>query len=463
MNSEEVESYVTFISEIKIENFRSIRDASIECKPLNLYIGENGTGKSSVLDVIGFILQSDTSLRITGNLADWGTMSRVVHNKDIQNEIFIQFAFNNPCFFYTESRRIYPIDKDLYYQIRVKPIQLFDRETQYRFTIEGKFRSKEGTKNDDANLQWVNNCTLIGDQKVKDIEVVSVNSEVYSYLTNVANIIGSEDFKDYHIKLPSRGSWRGFWGGSINVNMEGILERKEDKLIFDLRTYRPRCHLIPANRLFTQWSYSFHENPPDYIRLNDGGNSIAQFFLYYPKEEYEHHWNRIQKWLKEFNLDNFRVILNPGRKILMELKDTQADSMIEIKAVGSGMNQIMGLIISCVLAKKGEILLIEEPEIHLHPKYQAKVMNLIIETVGRGVQVFITTHSEYLLLRLQRKIAEGDFTSENVSIYEFERIEGESRTKEIKLDEKGYFAKGLPTFLEHSKEEFNAIEKFLNE
>ena len=60
----------------------------------------------------------------------------------------------------------------------------------------------------------------------------------------------------------------------------------------------------------------------------------------------------------------------------------------------------------CISAESGDILLIDEPEVHLHAKYQAELIDLLIETIDRGVQIFVATHSEYFLLRLQRRIAE---------------------------------------------------------
>lgn len=65
--------------------------------------------------------------------------------------------------------------------------------------------------------------------------------------------------------------------------------------------------------------------------------------------------------------------------------------------VGFGYSYILSIIVSALIAKEGNILIIENPEAHLHPKAQLNLSYLLAKLTGNGVQVFIETHSEHIV------------------------------------------------------------------
>ena len=84
--------------------------------------------------------------------------------------------------------------------------------------------------------------------------------------------------------------------------------------------------------------------------------------------------------------------------------------------VGYGASQVLPIITACVGASSGSMIITEQPELHLHPGAQSALGDLYIETSKNGVRVLIETHSEHLLLRLRRRVAEtavGWFSSKN--------------------------------------------------
>ncbi|QEP43539.1 hypothetical protein D5085_10645 [Ectothiorhodospiraceae bacterium BW-2] len=84
---------------------------------------------------------------------------------------------------------------------------------------------------------------------------------------------------------------------------------------------------------------------------------------------------------------------------------------------GAGNSYLAKIIIMGLVAKPGQFLLIENPEIHLHPKAQAKIALFIAHLVSAGVQVIIETHSEHLLNRLRYQIYQQHLLSKQVAIY----------------------------------------------
>lgn len=100
--------------------------------------------------------------------------------------------------------------------------------------------------------------------------------------------------------------------------------------------------------------------------------------------------------------------------------------------VGYGVSQILPIIAACAYAKRGDLVIIEQPELHLHPEAQANLGDLFIETIAKiqkngpdlmeklerilsGVTLLIETHSEHLLLRLQRRVAETTAKRRNLN------------------------------------------------
>ncbi|WP_180828388.1 AAA family ATPase, partial [Vibrio parahaemolyticus] len=68
---------------------------------------------------------------------------------------------------------------------------------------------------------------------------------------------------------------------------------------------------------------------------------------------------------------------------------------------------VIPIVMQCLLSNKNDILIFEQPELHLHPKIQAKLCDLFIAMSLNGRQIIIETHSEYIINRLRYRIAQG--------------------------------------------------------
>ncbi|MFZ4627546.1 MAG: DUF3696 domain-containing protein [Blastocatellia bacterium] len=97
---------------------------------------------------------------------------------------------------------------------------------------------------------------------------------------------------------------------------------------------------------------------------------------------------------------------------------------VDLPDVGFGISQVLPVLVQCFCAPPGSILLLEQPEIHLHPHAQAVLADVMIDVihsrehgVDRNIQLIIETHSEYFLRRLQRRIAEDTVPQRLVSAY----------------------------------------------
>lgn len=97
---------------------------------------------------------------------------------------------------------------------------------------------------------------------------------------------------------------------------------------------------------------------------------------------------------------------------------------VDLPDVGFGISQVLPVLVQCFYAPRGSIILMEQPEIHLHPKAQAALADVMIDVINsredgrdRNIQLIIESHSEHFLRRLQRRIAEEDISQKKVSAY----------------------------------------------
>ena len=139
------------------------------------------------------------------------------------------------------------------------------------------------------------------------------------------------------------------------------------------------------------------------------------------------------------------------------LHDRRNDVDVSPLDVGFGVSQVLPIAVE-LLTSTERVLCIEQPEIHLHPKLQTELGDLLIYAtaeVGNANQLIIETHSEHLLLRLQRRIREGSLPPNDIAVYYLEpETEFGSVVRRLRLDEQGVFLDPWPTgFFEESLQE----------
>lgn len=107
--------------------------------------------------------------------------------------------------------------------------------------------------------------------------------------------------------------------------------------------------------------------------------------------------------------------------------------------VGFGVSQVLPVVVLLNYVPDGSIVLLEQPEIHLHPAVQSALGDVIINAMqSRNLQIIVESHSEHLLRRLQRRIAEEKAPSEKMRLYFTEMQDGQSVATRLDLDEYGY-------------------------
>ncbi len=180
----------------------------------------------------------------------------------------------------------------------------------------------------------------------------------------------------------------------------------------------------------------------------------------------------VNKWFEAFEIP-YQLHVEPvgnevtGEIVSITLVDKGSGVNLAPSDVGFGIGQLLPVLVEGVISRN-RIICVEQPEIHLHPRMQAHLADLFIRTahIGKkrgtaqpgsagGNQWIVETHSESLMLRLQRRIREGALDKNDVSILYVEPSERQgSVVRSLRLDDDGQFIDEWPRgFFEESYNE----------
>jgi predicted ATPase len=128
--------------------------------------------------------------------------------------------------------------------------------------------------------------------------------------------------------------------------------------------------------------------------------------------------------------------------------------------VGFGYTYILPIVVSGLIAKSGEILIVENPEAHLHPKAQSELTKFLALVASCGVQVFIESHSEHVLnaIRVVTLQKEIDIKNDEVSVLYFQNDKKEPFVH-LKIDEKGKINNWVDGFFDQQELDLGEIFK----
>jgi len=147
---------------------------------------------------------------------------------------------------------------------------------------------------------------------------------------------------------------------------------------------------------------------------------------------------RVAYWLKHLGLiHDFKVepIAEGSNIYQVRVQKTPSSAQVLITDVGFGVSQILPVLALCYYVPEGSILLLEQPEIHLHPSVQSDLADVLIDAMkNRKLQIIVESHSEHLLRRLQRRVADQTITPEQTALYFCEAGDSGSQLRRLDVD-----------------------------
>ena len=149
----------------------------------------------------------------------------------------------------------------------------------------------------------------------------------------------------------------------------------------------------------------------------------------------------IQSWLHRFDFAEELKTLDLGEGAFsIHLTPPGTDHEINYADMGFGLSQVLPLIVESVACNPSSLLVTEQPEIHLNPKLQTTLAELLAWRAHQGGSTIVETHSEHLLLRLRKLVALGELSADDVALYYVERTGDSSSVRRVPIESNGHIS-----------------------
>lgn len=149
----------------------------------------------------------------------------------------------------------------------------------------------------------------------------------------------------------------------------------------------------------------------------------------------------IAHWLQELGLIHsfeIREIAEGSSFYHARVRANESSPETMLTDVGFGVSQVLPVLVLLYYVPEGSIVLMEQPEIHLHPSVQSGLADVMLAVAGRrNIQIIVESHSEHLLRRFQRRAAEGKADSSDLMLYFVSNHKGVAKLNDLALNEFG--------------------------
>jgi predicted ATPase len=407
---------MTMLSKLRIQNFKAWRDTGqVEMAPLTVLFGPNSSGKSSINHLLMMLKQTVRSPD-RNNVFDLGDANAAVrlgsfrdvifrHNLENALEFEQEWLLDSPLTIRDpRSGRRYAGDRLYFWAAARRSTRTVQSEGfAYRLASnEGTELAVTLARDETRSNRWrldAENYELVRNpgrawELPRPVQFFGFPSEALLYYQNTAflsdlelALTGQLDRISYLGPLRSPPERLYAWSGAVpeDVGWQGQNAVQA---------------ILAARGRGLNWRYKAH---------------------YVPFEEV------VARWLKQMGLIHSFVVseIAPEREEF-EVRVRAAPRAEEVKLtdIGFGVSQVLPVIVQAFYAPSNSTVLMEQPEIHLHPSVQASLADLFIaaitareESEPRRVQLLIESHSEHLLRRLLRRIAEEKISEREVALY----------------------------------------------
>ena len=422
------------LEKLNISNFKSWKNTnSVRFSNLTGFFGTNSSGKTSILQFLLLIKQtiesSDRNQALNfGSEKDYvqlGSFHDLIYNHESDSSLNFNINFNLPkdydVFDTEEKNNLLFSFKNMQFDSSIKQTKKKRLYTEFlAYSVSGmQFYMK---KEEEGKYQYRLSSKALT-EKTKKHKLIRTPGRVWEL---------PEPIKFYGFPDQVRTYYQN---AGFLFDLQLLFEQFFSKVFYlgPLRDYPKRQYTWTGSQPYDMGFKG--EKFVDAIlasRLKDEKISRGRGKSKLNLEEY------IAYWLKELNLINdFKIVeLSDGANIYqVQVQKNLNGKFVLITDVGFGVSQILPVLTLCYYVPENSVVLIEQPEIHLHPSVQAGLADVFIDAIkNRNIQIILESHSEHLLKRIQRRIAEEEINKEFAKLYFCQVEDGESILKNLELD-----------------------------
>ncbi|MBD1936492.1 AAA family ATPase [Microcoleus sp. FACHB-68] len=479
------------LENISLKNFKAFSSLEdLDIKPITILSGTNSCGKSSLLQSILLLKQTlesqslNQTLLLNGRFVRLGTFENIIFQKKPENKVELKFSFaiRREDFPKNLGKRILPLTIFLRELFPWESSSKNSRDKEIEYFISYKVVLKTiKTKSKKYKLKpvLIDEIELITRTIGKEKEVMSESYIKANHKDGDCYDLFWENVKKrFYYSRASEGDAEELENkGQKTVEIEfsnlfptGISSQEAEEVRPKSSSYRDAYIVLRRANDFLQSllsSYSYigplREEPSrryiyenEIIEIGNKGENAAYIYLSESEQLISGHYyynsindsfekeekklklsEAVQKWLNLMNIKKFSP--EPQQEIIyLNLNASPLDSTrVSIADVGFGVSQVFPIVLEGLRMPRGSTLLLEQPEIHLHPNLQMDMADYFISLALSGKRVIVETHSDHIINRLVRRIVEDETSqlSQLIKIYFVGLTENGSLCEEICIDE----------------------------
>ena len=298
-------------------------------------------------------------------------------------------------------------------------------------------------------LKKISHASVSGQSPMIDLDLNDPNYALELGTYDDIKTRSDNDYENFFNSEPADITY-GLNGGTAeiklgdNTNAEKRVKVYSDKISIEsfknnlgngfvyLNAERMAPHYVYENTDFADFCDCHGGNTGNVIQKHENDDcSITRAFSNSDKNK----WSiELDKWV-DYIFPGVAVEIIPSGGDLYQMK------MLGSAAtnVGFGITYALPILVSGLTVPNDGILIVENPEAHLHAKAQSNMGYFLARMAAAGIHVIIETHSEHIVNGIRRMIVEGktDMSHENLTIYFFQNKDGERNIMEISMDENG--------------------------
>lgn len=158
---------------------------------------------------------------------------------------------------------------------------------------------------------------------------------------------------------------------------------------------------------------------------------------------------QVNWWLKYIADAEINTTEVPGSDIIVVSYNMRDINGVRPRNIGAGISYLVSVLVICLASKDKSVLLIENPEIHLHPRAQSRLTEFLYFVSASGRQLFVETHSDHVFNGIRAGIASGDIDSGKIDIdFFYLNEENLTQCEQIKIGTRGKIENPLPDLFE---------------